>query len=266
MHPFLSSCHIVQLINPYEQWSDPLVRELFEKTTTLKFEGYGRKYAKGPIPVDAVSWFCDHLLVCQERAGGELQPILGFQHATMKRYREHYRPFSPLAMCESDDDHRHVTAMKELVAQFDSKPQLLSYTGCFAVAPELRTDRQLVDELVHFMVVLHYFFHQEAEKGHEIITGPTIRFRLDTLLNGYGFFPLVESESEHDKAALPVGAFAGEEVRMMRCREFNRDLVQLAERYMPMWENRKVLRNGANASPESTMSPFAVTAESDRGA
>lgn len=266
MHPYLSSCRIVQLDNPYEQWSEPLVRELFEKTTTLKFDGYGRKYPKGTIPVDAVSWFCDHLLVCQESASGELRPVLGFQRATMKRYREHYRPFSPLAMCEIDGDHRHLTAMKELVSQFDSEPHLLSYTGCFAVAPELRTDRQLIDEFVHFMVVLHYFFHQEEGEGHEIITGPTIRFRLDTLLQSYGFFPLVESEGEHDKAALQVGSFAGEEVRMMRCREFNRNLVQLAERYMPMWANRKVLRTRTNASSDSNMSQSAVTAGFERGA
>lgn len=262
MHPYLSSCRIVQLINPYEQWREPLVRELFEKTTTLKFEGYGRKYPKGPIPVDAVSLFCDHLLVCLENENGELQPILGFQRASMERYRQHYRPFSPLTMCEGEGDHRHSEAMKSLVAQFDATPYLLSYTGCFAVAPELRTDRKLMDELIHMMVVLHYFVHQEEGKGHEIITGPTIRFRLDSLLLSYGFFPLVESEGEHDRVSLPVSSFAGEEVRMMRCREFNRDLVQLAEHYMPMWANRMVLRSESIASSGGELqSKAAVGAE-----
>lgn len=251
MHPYLSSCRIVQLVNPYEQWGEPLVRELFEKTTTLKFEGYGRKYPKGVIPVDAVSWFCDHLLVCRESVSGELQPMMGFQHASMERYRQHYRPFSPLAMCEGGGEPRHITAMRRLVSQFDENPHLLSYTGCFAVAPELRTDRQLIDELVHFMVVLHYFFHQEEGEGHEIITGPTVRFHLDTLLQSYGFFPLVESDGEHDKAVLPVGSFAGEEVRMMRCREFNRSLAQLAERYMPMWTNRMVIRSSSQVGDTS---------------
>ncbi|MEF3306764.1 hypothetical protein [Paenibacillus sp. GYB003] len=247
MHPNLSSCRIVEIINPFEQWRDPLVRELFEKTTTLKFEGYGRKYPAGVIPTDAVSWFCDHLLVCREQEG-ELQPILGFQRATMERYRRHYRPFSPLAMCESVGDPRHITAMRKLAAQFDSRPHLLSYTGCFAVAPELRTDRTLTEELVRLMVILHYFFHKEAGEGHEIVTGPTIRFRLDTLLLNYGFFPLVESEGEHDKAALPVSSFDGEEVRMVRCREFNRNLVQLAEPYTSMWADRLVLRSRTDAS------------------
>lgn len=122
----------------------------------------------------------------------------------------------------------------------------------FAVAPELRTDRRLIDELVHFMVILHYFFHQEEGEGHEIITGPTVRFRLDTLLQSCGFFPLVESDGEHDKAVLPVGSFAGEEVRMMKCREFNRSLVQLAECYMPLWTNRMVIRRTSPAVSTSS--------------
>ncbi|PYI52047.1 hypothetical protein [Paenibacillus flagellatus] len=240
MHPYLAPCRIVELINPYEQWRDPLVRELFEKTTTLKFESYRKKYPAGVIPTDAVSWFCDHLLVCREH-GGRLQPILGFQRATMERYRRHYHPFTPLAMCEGARDSRHITAMKKLAAQFAGHPHLLSYTGSFAVAPGFRTDRTLTEELVRLMVVLHYFVHREAGEGHEIVTGPTIRSGLDTLLLDFGFFPLVEPKDEHDKAALPVSSFDGEEVRIVRCREFNRDLVQLAEPYRSMWANRLVL-------------------------
>jgi hypothetical protein len=241
MHPFLSTCRIVQVNNPYDQWRDPLVRELFEKATTLKFADYGCKYPKGVIPADTSSWFCDHLLVCQEHNG--LQPIIGFQRVTLDRCRSHYRSFSPLAICEEAGDERHSTEMKKLISQFDSRPHKLSYTGSFTVDPELRSDRELTKELVHLMVVLHYFLHLEEGEGHEYITGGAIRFKIDALLMRYGFFPLLESKEENEIDTLALHPYAGEEVRLMRCQQFNQEMVQLAEQYLPMWQNRMVLRS-----------------------
>lgn len=245
MHQFLSSCRIVQLENPYEQWSDPLVRELFEKTTTLKFEGYKRKYPNGVIPTDASTWFGDHFLVCQESSG--LQPIMGFQRTSLERYRKHYRPFSPLAMCEESGDARHIAEMKKLVSHFDTRPDKLSYTGSFTIDPELRTDRKLVEELLQFMVVLHYLFHQEEGEGHEIITGAATRFKIDASLMPYGFFPLLDSNGGTEKDTLTISFAAGEETRVLRLREFNRKMDQLAEPYVSMWEKRMVLRKETNA-------------------
>lgn len=240
MHPYLSSCRMVRLNNPYEQWRDPLVRELFEKTTTLKFEGYGRKYPSGVIPTDASSWFCDHLLICRERDDG-LLPIMGFQCVSLDRCRQHYRSFPPLAMCEEAGDARHIVEMKKLVTQFDSSPHKLTYTSCFTIAPELRADRSLVDELLRLLVVLKYFFHREEGEGHEIVTGGTARFKIDTFWMNYGFIPLVEAEEENDKTTLTASFAAGEETRLLRLREFNRNAEQLAQPYTPMWENRIVI-------------------------
>lgn len=243
MHPFLASCRIVRLDNPHEQWSDPLVRKLFEKTTTLKFEGYGRKYPTGVIPTDASSWFCDHFLVCRE--DGELQPIMGFQRVTLERCRSYYRPFSPLALCEEARCARHITEMKKLVSEFDNHPDKLSYTGCFTIDPELRADRKLVEELTQLMMALHYFFHQEEGDGHEIVAGGVVRFKVDFHCMNYGFTPLLESNGGNDKDTLPVGFVAGEETRLLRLKKFNQYAADMAGAYVSMWEDRIVLRNKA---------------------
>lgn len=243
MHPFLSSCRIVQLINPYEQWSNPLVRELFVQTSTLKINGYGRKYPNGVIPVDTNSWFCDHFLLCRESDSGELQPIMGFQRVTLERSRKHYQPFPAHGLCKEADSHRHIEVVEKLMSRFDERPNKLSYTGCFTIDPELRTDRDLMGELSRLMVALHYLFHKEEGEGHEIITVAIVRFKIDEILMQYGFFPLLEDIDD----TLPIEHVAGEEGRYMRGREFNSRMVALAESFVPLWNNRMVLARDCGA-------------------
>lgn len=242
MDPILSDLRIVELVNPYEQWNDPLVRELFDKTTTLKFEGYGQKYPKGVIPTDAVSWFCDHLLVCRELEDG-LQPIMGFQRVTLERCRRHYRSFSPISISEEAGDVQLITKVKELVSRFEDHPHLLSYTGCFTIAPELGADPLLVGELLQMVVALHYYFHKEEGEGHEFLTAPITNPKMDVFWLTYGLIPLLDSNGRQDAPTLKIGYLAGEETRLLWCRKFNENAEFLAEEYLPLWENRLVIRN-----------------------
>lgn len=243
MNSFLSSSRIVHLINPYEQWSDPLVRELFERTTTLKIKGYGRKYPSGVIPVDTTSWFCDHFLLCQESSNSRLQPVMGFQRVTLERSRKHYHSFPALALCKEADSPRHTAEVEKLISQFDSRPDKLSYTGCFTIDPDLRKDRDLIAEISRLMVALHYLFHKEEGEEHEIIAVGIVRFKVDALLQNYGFFPLFES-GIHD--TLSIKHVAGEEGRFMRLQGFSQRLAELAEDFIQLWENRVVLARDLN--------------------
>jgi hypothetical protein len=240
MNVFLSQCQIVQLGNPFASWHDPIVRSLFEKTATLKFEGYRPKFPRGVVPVDASDWVADHFLVCLHHRAG-LEPIMGFRRVTLARCREHYLPFSPLMMCHESGCGEHIREMKKLVRQFDEEPEQLSYTGSFTILPDLRADWMLKQELLHLMVVLHYLFHEEETAGHEIITAAAPRFKLDVMLQAYGFIPLLEPKSENNWGTIPASHAAGEPVRCLRARGFSLQLRQLAEGYRALWTNRTIL-------------------------
>jgi hypothetical protein len=236
-----SAYRLVQLDSPVERWHDPHVRQLFEKMITLRIDGYGRKYPNGVIPFDVSCWYATHFLVCEERGG--FQPVMGFQRVTLGRYRRHYAPFAPLSSCRQAGCARHIRAMEELVTRFEDRPEKLSYTGGFTVDPKLRTSRELVGELSKLMVALHYFFHDDAGEGHEIVTAPTVRFKVDSLLTAYGFVPLVDAEA--DQGILALASYANEKVRFMRVQTFSREMVRLMEQYRSWWDSR-VLLDGAS--------------------
>lgn len=243
-----SSYRLVQMDSPFEQWDNPLIRQLFERTITLKINGYGRKYPSGVIPFDISCWYASHFLVCEDGEG--FQPVMGFQRVTLEQYRKHYAPFAPLSSCKQVGRIEHIRAMEELVARADDRPEKLSYTGGFTVDPKLRANRELVEELCRLMVVLHYFFHREAGEGHEIVTAPTLRFKVESLLSPYGFFPLVDPGLEGDEGDLSFASYAGEKVRFMRVKTFNQEMMRFAERYQTLWDNRILL---CRTSPENPM-------------
>lgn len=228
---------LVQLDSPVEQWHDPLARYLFEEMIALRIAGYGRKYPPGVIPFDVSCWYATHFLVCDDRK--EMRPVMGFQQVTLQRYPRHYAAFAPLSSCRQAGCARHVQAMEELVARFENRPEKLAYTGGFTVDPELRADRELIGELCRLMVALQYLFHEEAGEGHEIVTAPTIRFKMDSLLSAYGFVPLLDGDD--GAGTVTFASYAGEEVRFMWGRDFNQDMVQLAEKYRSWWDNRLLL-------------------------
>jgi hypothetical protein len=242
MDQVLSSYRLVQMENPFEQWNDPLIQQLLQKTMTLRINGYRSKYPNGVLPYDVSSWYATHFLVCEPRG---LEPIMGFQRVTLERYRKHYAPFAPLTTCQQAGCERQVRAMQDLVARFEDRPEKLSYTAGFTIDPKLRADRDLTDELCRLMVVLHYFFHQEAGEGHEILTGPTTRF--NALLTGYGFTPLVPANGEAADGVLQV--CTGEKLRFMRASAFNEDMMRFAECSQSWWDNRILLCGAAHHSP-----------------
>lgn len=251
-----SSYRLVQMDSPFEQWDDPLIRQLFERTMTLRINGYGRKYPSGVIPFDISSWYASHFLLCEDSEG--FQPVMGFQRVTLEQYRKHYAPFAPLTSCKQAGRAEHIRAMEELVAQADDRPEKLSYTGGFTVDPKLRANRELVGELCSLMVVLHYFFHREAGEGHEIVTAPTIRFNIDSLLSPYGFLPLVDPGEEGDKSDVSFASYAGEKVRFMGVKTFNREMIQLAERYQSLWDNRILLCRTFHENPIARVASRAI--------
>lgn len=258
MHPFLTHCQIVQIENPFQLWDDPLVRNLFEKTSTLKFKGYGPKFPHGVLPVDGSDWIADHFLVCR-RDRGDLEPIMGFRRVTLARCREYFQGFAPMHICHESGCAQHIQEMEKLVHRFDGHPERLSYTGSFTIMPDLRADRMLIQELVDLMVVLHYLFHEEEAKGHAIITAAAPRFRLDALLNMYGFIPLLEPSPENNWGTVPAPHAAGERVRCMHCRDFSPLLKELAKGYRTMWTNRTILCGTLDANKGSTLLEPAAT-------
>ncbi|PRD40693.1 hypothetical protein C5748_25565 [Phyllobacterium phragmitis] len=231
---------LIQLDSALEQWHDPFVRQLLERTITLRINGYGNKYPEGVIPFDASCWFASHFLICEERDG--LRPIMGFQRATLQQYRRHHMPFAPQSLCNQSSCERHIEAMEDLVRRFEHRPDKLSYTGGFTIDPKLRANRSLVAELCQLMVVLHFLFHSEAGEEHEIVMAPIVRFKIDRLFASFGSFSLMEG-AEDDGSVLALTSFAGEKARFMRLQRFNSEMSRLAENYRSWWDSRILLNS-----------------------
>lgn len=238
MSKILASYRLVVLDSPVERWDDPGIRQLFGNAVSLRLKGYRRKYPPGVIPLGVSCWYATHLMVCE--VGAELKPVMGFEHVTLQSYRRHLAPFAALSLCRETGNTRQIQAMEDLVSRFDDRPDMLSYTGGLTIDPALKADRDLVSELLNVMVALHYFLHQAAGPGHEIVTAPTTRFKVDSLLASYGFIPFLDAGPTRQDELLTCSSFAGEEVRLMRVQAFNRTMVEFAAKYRAWWDDRIV--------------------------
>lgn len=242
MHKFFADCRIVQMENPIESWHDSVVRSLFEKTITLKLEGFALKFPHGVLPVDESDWIADHFLICRHDHG-DLKPVMGFRRVTLARCREYFQKFAPVLLCHESGCAQHIREMDKLIDRFEGQPDKVSYTGSFTVIPELQADSTLTLEFLHLMLVLHYLFHEDQPEGYEIIAAAAPRFRHDVLLSTCGFTPLVEASTENNDGMIPVQHVAGERLRVLHARavDFNLNLKRLAEPYRELWTNRVVL-------------------------
>jgi hypothetical protein len=234
---------LIELDDPHCCWENPEARTLFEHTTSLKFQGYGRKYPHGVVPVDTTDWIATHYLVCKKDEG--LQPTMGFKRVTLERCQEHYLAFPPYNVTKANGYDRHHDAMKSLMSRFETHPELLSYTGAFTISPNVRGDSILVKALSETMIAIHHLFHQDAGKDHEIITAGVVRFHVEELLTRFGFQVFGDSQGSLEQMVFPY--LARESVQWMHGSRFNSTMEELSGLLRPWWDSRTIISKTAAA-------------------
>lgn len=233
----MKQLRIVTLECPYDNWSDPAVREMFGKIVELKLKGFQREYPYGILPVDGTDFFCTHLLVCEESDNGELLPVMGYKSITLRRCKIHQAAFPLVALMKSVGSPEHVSAVQMRVENCEREGQELAYIAGWTIDPRVRHDQELTAKLNDVFKAIEVLQHSDSNT--QVMTLGTLRFHVDRICCFWGFAPISCNGEPLQPVNIPY-AF-GERVVVFHLKEFTDIARAFARKYKAMWDQRIVL-------------------------
>lgn len=144
---------VVVVNSPYDQWSNPIVRELFTNTVGLKINSYGKFYPMGTIPVDTTDFVGTHLLICIEEFN-KIKPIATYRSITWQRCMETCLNFPLQNILETSNALDHLSVLKEIMNNHEKNPSALVYQSGWAIDAQVKENRTLVKDVKDIMTAI----------------------------------------------------------------------------------------------------------------
>lgn len=234
-HERLAQIRFVILESPYDSWGDPRTEELFARMAGLKIRGYGAEYPYGTLAIDTTDLISDHLLICEERPTG-LHPILGNKSVSLRKCEAHHLPWPGLSVLEESGAHEQAEAVRQIMADAKSAGQDLRYAGSWTMDPAERKKRAWTVFLIRDLFTAIYTSYYLSLPRTEVLTGGTVRFKVDSYAKWVGHTSLMKNGAE--LGPVNVAHLAGESVLWTHLREFSLDARRVAKQYEDLWANR----------------------------
>jgi hypothetical protein len=231
----------VLLRSPYELMSFNLVSELFPKIVKFKTEGYRQEYGQFVLPFDSSDFVASHLLLCEKKSDGSLEPVLGFKSVTLEKCDQHRINFPMLSMLDGEDPNNiYRVTIKSLIDKYRScgAGHKIAYNGSFTISPKLRENKELMKHLwdVTFSLLTNYYIEYDID---HVVAVCATKFKVDKKkeLLGWNYI-----EGEHgvlrpyvcksffDAPAVPM-ELTNMKIKGKVC----------AEKFKSMWEDRLTL-------------------------
>jgi len=140
-----------------------------------------------------------------------------------------------LGLVQVSESPPHILAVKQIIARCQKEEKQLTYTGSWTINPDIRKNRPLTKEINRLFHTIYVLFHVE-NKIDEIITGGTVRFKADVMVQKMGHAPLSD-----EQGALPpiaVKHLFDEKVLVTHLRQFSSSALLDAELYRKAWDQR----------------------------
>jgi hypothetical protein len=231
----------VLLRSPYELMGLNMVSELFPKIIKFKTDGYRQEYGQFVLPFDSSDFVASHLLLCEKKKGGSLEPVLGFKSVTLEKCDQHRIHFPMLNMLDGEDlNIIYRLTIKSLIDKYrlSGAGDKIAYNGSFTISPKLREDRELMKHLwdVTFSLLTNYYINYDID---HVVAICATKFKVDKKkeLRGWNYI-----EGEHgilkpyvcksffDAPAVPM-ELTNIKIKGKEC----------AEKFKSMWEDRLIL-------------------------
>ena len=236
----------VILENPYDSWSDPVLREILPKIIELKLEGYKHEYPYGVLPVDTTDFIGVHHVICEDR-GGILVPLLAYKSISLERCQTHRLPFPLLSLTQLPKVTCHGKAVAALIHCCESTGKPLSYYGSWTIHPEVRKDEVTSAFLREMMAGLHPLSYLESGGNEEILTLAVLRFKVDRMFKFWGYQRAKWQGEELPNFQLP--SFFGEAVTMYHFSgNFPETALMAAKKFKHYWDQRLVIGSSREKS------------------
>ena len=145
---------VVVLDNVKKMWSNEFVRELFNKTLQIKFDGYDSVYGSNVISVDKIDFFGTHIIVCYKN-GPKLEPIFAFKSATMKRCHEFLHAFPAVSLVKRDGNYLCNQNLQYLLDDIKNRGEEVSYESSLSQSILVRKNKTIkVKQLIHEVTMM----------------------------------------------------------------------------------------------------------------
>jgi hypothetical protein len=113
-----------------------------------------------------------------------------------------------------------------------------AYNGSWTVHPEYRKDESLKEYLRGIFQAMMVYSHLDL--GSYVISGCTMRFKVDQWLVDWGFEPLRGKEGV-DLPPIKIPFLQGEEVKVMVLKKVSKSVLLKVRAFQKDWENRIIL-------------------------
>jgi hypothetical protein len=224
----------VILESPYDTWGHPMTESLFSKMVTLKLNGYGREYPYGVMAVDTTDMICDHLLICEETEDG-LRPLVGNKSIPLSKCEQFHLPFPGLSLLEEAGAKDHVVSMQKLIAHTKAHGGDLRYAGGWTMDPNERGQGEWSKQLRELFTAIYISYYLSIPKVG-VITGATMRFKIETYTKWLGHEPLHLDGKELDP--INVVHLAGEKVLWTYMNRIGLEPRIVAKKWAKLWHDR----------------------------
>ena len=240
----MKNLQIVVLESPYDTWDNPLVGDLFRDLIGVKLRGYGREYPYGVLPVDASDLISTHMAVCRKTDGGGYRPLMGFRWTSLQKSRLHHIAYSGLSLLQQANAPDHVEALEKIISDADKRGVDICYTGSLSIEPAERTDKER-SRFFRELLTLMFVSYQREDGFSEMMSGGTVRFKMEKWLAMVGHVSLTKSNLE--LGPINVKHLAGELVQVMHLKEFSFVAKKIAKKWQHLWDERLVIKSSPNA-------------------
>lgn len=242
-HPS-STPQIVSLLAPYDHIGSPQLGPCLVQAFQLKLAGYRDVYDYGVLPLDTYDFISTHHLLGFS-TDGVFKPAMAFRTLELDKCEQHGLPFPGVAVLQNSGADLHVKVLREHLLGW--KGQRVSYASSWAMAPELREDREMRDLLRDMMVTMLINHELDRKSDHRLLCGVP-KVRTDRLFEKLGY-SRVRAGVEH----LPPfrqGSLMGEEAVLLECQKFSDEALRIAEAHRELWDNRRVIGLPSSADTE----------------
>lgn len=230
---------IIVLENPYENWTQPKVPDLFKNLVELKRLGYEGFYPFGFLPLDTGDLVATHLMICEETEN-ELIPICAYRSLSLSQCESYHLTFPAISALSKDKgSESHLQSVELVINRVKEQNKQLTFSSGWTVHPKVRKNREKVDLMKNITRAMFYLFQDEFGSHEEIGFGvPKVKTDIYFSQIGYDRMTL-DGNILEPIAHTDIG---GEPIVLIHRTNFTSAAIEAAERHRELWENKISIR------------------------
>lgn len=229
-----SQFQVIVLDSPYNSFFNPQTQRYLTQALRLKLRSYQNVYAPGVLPLDTYDFISTHHLIGRG-SGRNFQPLMVFRTTPLDRCAAHRLAFPGLAVLRGSGAEQHASELQKRLEQWSHQGLRVSYGSGWAIAPELRENRELRNILKDLMTAMLVNYEVESRTDRFVACG-VVRVHTEEYFQSIGY--RIMTSQEGDLEPFPQASLIGSNAVLLEAEKFNARALRLAEQYRDLWEAR----------------------------